>query len=474
MNRCAGLLCVSLMLPAAASAEAPADANAKAWANEIAPFVDGQTLLVARIDVAAIDVDAVLKWWADMAVAAVPPEARAEQKQAVDKSIEEFRKEPVAALEKFRSAGGRVLYVVLDPADFPPFAPPPLIVPLTPGADERALAGLLCSGDPAGPTSRPLGTSETGPKMISERIGNAMVFASDTALARLRTIKPAARPELAEAFAAGGNAVLQIAVIPSEDARRVIDAMLATLPPELGGGPSTALTKGVRWAVLSVSPPPKAAWRLCIQSDDAESAKALHNVIASMLDTVVKAKESGLPFDPEAIQALLLPHVTGDRLTLALDSAGFDKVITQLLLPSLMRARELAKRTVSAANEKGIVLACIVYASEHQNQWPPDLDVLVKNGSLSPKSLVNPRFHQYEIGYVYLRPGVSMRDIHPMQVVLYEKHEGWPEGINLGFADGHVEFMTDQAYVTALIEASKNNDAEAIKKAMREHSKWSP
>lgn len=45
-------------------------------------------------------------------------------------------------------------------------------------------------------------------------------------------------------------------------------------------------------------------------------------------------------------------------------------VLLAILLPSLMRARELSKRTVCAANLKGIGTGLYVYANENAGMWP--------------------------------------------------------------------------------------------------------
>jgi len=45
-------------------------------------------------------------------------------------------------------------------------------------------------------------------------------------------------------------------------------------------------------------------------------------------------------------------------------------LLISILLPSLSRARELSKRSVCAANVRGILTACKIYANENQEWWP--------------------------------------------------------------------------------------------------------
>ena len=45
-------------------------------------------------------------------------------------------------------------------------------------------------------------------------------------------------------------------------------------------------------------------------------------------------------------------------------------LLISILLPSLQRARELSKRTVCAANVRGIGQACKIYANDYEESWP--------------------------------------------------------------------------------------------------------
>ena len=56
--------------------------------------------------------------------------------------------------------------------------------------------------------------------------------------------------------------------------------MMPTLPEEVGGGPSSVLTDGLRWAAVGVDLPPKLALRVTIQSKDNAAAEALEKELA--------------------------------------------------------------------------------------------------------------------------------------------------------------------------------------------------
>jgi hypothetical protein len=290
-------LALSFTLPAAAAD----DARAKT----IAPFLDEQTLAVARIDLTKVDGDSLVTALA--ALGGIEADEAKDLKPDAERWLDEFRK-----------AGGKELYLVFSLADIPEV--PFVIVPLGANADAKALAGLLdLFGVPPG---------------AREKLGEA-VFAGTTATRdRLRALKPDPRPELAKAFAAAGDGAAQVAVIPPAHLPRVIDEMMPALPKEAGGGSSKPLTRGVKWAALSFDAPPKLALRLTIQSPDGASAGALKDA----LDKVLKA----LP-DFAKAAAALAPKVEQDRVVLSLD----DKEMRTVLAPLVRRALQAAARVES-------------------------------------------------------------------------------------------------------------------------------
>jgi prepilin-type processing-associated H-X9-DG protein len=107
----------------------------------------------------------------------------------------------------------------------------------------------------------------------------------------------------------------------------------------------------------------------------------------------------------------------------------------------LERSDQLAKRTQSVANMDRILKTCLDYVGEHDGEWPSSLDDLVNYG-LNNETLVNPRQPERENGYVYLKPEGRLS---PPTIVLYEAYDVWDWGINVGFVDGHVEFIKGES-----------------------------
>lgn len=111
-----------------------------------------------------------------------------------------------------------------------------------------------------------------------------------------------------------------------------------------------------------------------------------------------------------------------------------------IMLPSLARARQLSKRSVSAANLKGIGLAMFAYANENNDVFPPDLETLIREGLISRQTLISPLDPDNEQAYIYI-PGQTA-DVDPNNILVYEDPaNAGGEGGTALFADGHVEWL---------------------------------
>jgi prepilin-type processing-associated H-X9-DG protein len=129
-------------------------------------------------------------------------------------------------------------------------------------------------------------------------------------------------------------------------------------------------------------------------------------------------------------------------------------VMIAILLPSLARARELAKRTVCSANMVGIGSALHIYAQddgmfpEAGADWQARL---TSAGNATPMQFTCPSSTGLpgKSSYVYV-PGYGTGS-DPSQIILYEpieNHNG--EGGNILYVDGHVSFVKSPAYEKAI------------------------
>lgn len=139
---------------------------------------------------------------------------------------------------------------------------------------------------------------------------------------------------------------------------------------------------------------------------------------------------------------------------------------TAVLMPALGRSRELANRSVDAANLRGIAVSCLVHAADNNDRMPDDLARLVLSGSASPRMLVNrwsgtqplnmtPELEQLaksdfpkfaaalaaSCDYVYVGKGTTNRTDASV-IIAYDKPAPYlTEGMNLAYQDGHVEYI---------------------------------
>lgn len=154
-------------------------------------------------------------------------------------------------------------------------------------------------------------------------------------------------------------------------------------------------------------------------------------------------------------------------------------MLTAILLPSLAKAKELANRTVSSANERGILQAAIEYANVHHGHMPPNVAVLVAENYITPRALISPgsgtiQLHLSSLSpaqrknpaviagalvghldYFYAGSGIQMSKVHNPEnlAVIFDSAElRQKQGFNVGFMDGHVSWIA-MAEVNSLLAA---------------------
>ena len=341
--RILGLL--PLMLPAVSVAFGGEAFDAAARTKVVAPFVDEQTIAVAHVDFTRVKVDPLV----DFFVRHVPG-ARDEQAE-----IRAGMKQMQSGLLK---AGAREMYVLFSLADVDigedPM--PMVVVPMDDGADEKALAAHLADL----------------PHEVKRPLGGVFFAGTPRMLARVEQGEPDVREDLAQAFEAAGDTAAQALLLPPKYVARVIEELSPRLPRDIGGDSSRVVTEGMIWVALGVDPPPETSLRLVIQSKDHQAAVALHEGWVNLC-RVFSQKDDVRRTVPQIdkIVALLTPKVQGDRLLLTLDEKGGGfSALLDTVKPSLSRARQVARRNVSANNLKQLALAMHNYHDAHKSFLP--------------------------------------------------------------------------------------------------------
>jgi len=107
----------------------------------------------------------------------------------------------------------------------------------------------------------------------------------------------------------------------------------------------------------------------------------------------------------------------------------------------------------SYANVKEILSACRERAYTDELGWPDDLQTLVVEDYVEEYVLQNPRWPKRTVGYIYLTPIEPEGDLSTRHiVVMYEAYDKWPKlGVCVGFADGHVQVVRDEAKFRTLL-----------------------
>jgi hypothetical protein len=152
-------------------------------------------------------------------------------------------------------------------------------------------------------------------------------------------------------------------VIPTDDTRRVFEELIPELPRELGGGPITRVTRGVRWVAAGLDGR-RPTLHVVIASPDTETARALQQTGRTLVAALNFA-----PVDREVPRLLgrLQSEVVADRIRVSADAQVAAGVIDAVVGPM----REAAAQAECTNNEKQIALAIHNYISSHKNLFPP-------------------------------------------------------------------------------------------------------
>lgn len=339
---------LSLSLVVLGTGVAWADDKSSSQATEIAPVLDPFARAVVRIDLKQADVLPLL----DLA--------------ASDEVMAAYSHIPlVDDLEKARSAlldaGIDRVYFVVSLADMPR-CPWYLIAPGNRPIEPDVLAKAL--PDLAAPL---LVRDALVPRTLSRNSTAWFFLGTEAAWQRLQADEVSTRPELTAAVAAAHESPVQVFLLPSDDDRRLVEELLPTLPEPLGGGPSSVLARGLRWAVAQLNLKPEPAVRLVIQSTDHEAAEKFREVLVKGVASVDQQESrSNLPdttTDPTRVSKLI-PQVQGDRLEMTLrKSSGLLAVLQRVTTRPV--ARLSIEQTAKERLQK-IVLGMHRWHDEHR------------------------------------------------------------------------------------------------------------
>lgn len=176
-----------------------------------------------------------------------------------------------------------------------------------------------------------------------EEFAGSVIAGSAQARERLRSLKPAPRPEFAKAMQAIRGTAIRVAVAQSQDSRRVIREFLPALPEPFGGGALAKAIDDTTWLAVGANVPPKIELQVIVQGSDPAVVESLRGMIEKLL-TMAFQSELARKVLPKAneLPALFTPKRDNNRLTLVLNEAnGGAKRVTDEVLPPLIEAARM-------------------------------------------------------------------------------------------------------------------------------------
>ena len=428
---------------APAAPAAPGPAGQVAAATGITRFINEQTVMAGEADLTKLDAAAIEKTLMELGKAAgmfgpnalQTPEAEGKQTLAVGTKW----------VNDAKQAGATAIYLVMDARGMQRFGPT-IIIPV-PDAKAPGVAKLIPLPQAGGAGAKPAGTQPAAvPNQNQQQVttipGVGVVFGAAANLNAFRAIKPAPRADLMAAFKQAGAAPIRIAFTLDAASRQ---QLAKQMPPMIMGKPSTLITKDFQWLSVAATPPPNMTIKAVAQSTDANTAKQTDELLVS---AIVMNQQSPNKL-PDQMVTLLTPQAQGNQLLLSLDGNQLNQLAVAMREP-LMRGRQAALRVQSASNIRQMLQGCMLYANENKGKYPPTLQELEKSmaaimedAKRMQQVFTNPTKPDVKPGYVYVPPAQGFKAT-PDTVVIYESHKDFADGINVGFADGHVEFVADK------------------------------
>lgn len=141
-------------------------------------------------------------------------------------------------------------------------------------------------------------------------------------------------------------------------------------------------------------------------------------------------------------------------------------LLVGIIWPAMSRARQQALVCRCLANLRQIGLAMELYADGHAGNYPPNLDVLVKQGYVTTNVLVCPAATSQSNGFSYTYIPVQSRRSDSGDILVYEPltNHGGQSG-NVVFVGGRVEHLTAAQHQAAIGQTRSNLSEVATRPA---------
>ena len=398
-------------------------------------YVDELTLVVGRVDVAELSSAAVREFVADL-LREAPERDRAGFLERVDEALAGME-ETLAPLRERQVTSA---WFIMGPASFMQGEPALFIVPVTDDAQAKAVTDLLARE-----------------REVHKRVDGAVLIGTRTSIRSAEGVRPVDRPVLARPFAkVRGGPALQVVFEPTPPIRlaaelgmRAIAAQSPEFPPQIID--LFAQMESLQYAI-SLPPRPRAALIVDFKDDQAtEDGRKFFDEQVRKLQA--QFERGGIEPEPASqLVAAFLPEVREKRVVLELTPDELRDTVGPTMVVTMIRGREGALRVRAGRNLKLLNQAILLWAYEKgDGRLPPELgsveamftDPKVDGGTWQSVRR-NPRYNA-EDAFAYVRPADRLDQIKEpdITVIAYEKPpaDGIRDGVNVGFADGHVEWL---------------------------------
>jgi len=233
-----------------------------------------------------------------------------------------------------------------------------------------------------------------------------------------------------------------------------------------------------------------ATWAMVIDRARAQGVELPPNLLPSLEEVTPLLSPSGSASwaDDKGFYSVERSPFPGS--TLVYGYSGADQMTTvgatamgvAILLPALNKSREMANRVQGASNLRQIGMASILYANDNNGAAPPDLGALLpqgltvnvfvsaSSGTAIPDAIRDGTLEQQSAwvkehsDYVYVKPAGKITEATPDTPLAYEKvgiHGN--DGVNILYADGHVEFQNMKNAVDVITQATGKKPVEYTK-----------
>lgn len=433
MNR---VICLAWVLGLSLAAQSIA---AEPKFDPAAVLADDTTIAVVGVDLKRVDIDSAEDWAIKMLL---PPEA-AVGGQRLLKAWPPGSKHIGQLISELRTAGADRLYV---------------LVVLRLNGLRIQLAALPGAGANTRHIESLLADMLEDDALYDLKAGRSIILNAETVKAK----RPQARGDVSEAFDWGEQSPgLQAVILPTRASKlmaEMLELLGAEAFPQVRQLPR--ILASADYATVQVASPPKPSVAIRFRARDDAAAKEIHEsttqFLAAVRELALKAK---FP-NAGGVLDMVQPKRDGRDVTvLSLNQAELERLFQKELRPAMDDGRKRATR-VASMNNLRTLHQFILMDSMGPQGFPDDLASLAKEPPMREtfeRAMVNPARPQLKPGYLYVKPPQPFGRLRNagQRLLVYEAFDKWPGGVNVLFADGHVEWIDDQAKFEKLLKEAK-------------------